>query len=246
MFLHLILNRFGSTAAGMQLHSRRLLEAETGWAHNSSTTNAIYTTVVILLVIGSGLMSGLTLGLLSLDHIEMEVLRRSGTETQKRLATRIMPVISDTHWLLVTLLLCNAGRYQRHRSHLDVKLDFSPCPAGCMEALPIFLDTLVSAGWQAIIIGITAILIFGEIVPQSICARHGLAIGAFLAPMVRGLMWLTAVISWPIARLLDLILGSEKLTLFRRKELRALVDMHGEDEGLGGKLSEDEVTIICG
>ena len=34
--------------------------------------------------------------------------------------------------------------------------------------------------------------------------------------------------------------------LFRRKELKALVDMHGADEGLGGKLSDDEVQIITG
>ena len=27
---------------------------------------------------------------------------------------------------------------------------------------------------------------------------------------------------------------------------QALVDMHGADEGLGGKLSDDEVQIICG
>lgn len=27
---------------------------------------------------------------------------------------------------------------------------------------------------------------------------------------------------------------------------QALVDLHGEDEGLGGKLTEDEVQIICG
>jgi metal transporter CNNM len=33
----------------------------------------------------------------------------------------------------------------------------------------------------AILVSVTAILFFGEIIPQAICARHGLAIGAFLA-----------------------------------------------------------------
>jgi hypothetical protein len=27
---------------------------------------------------------------------------------------------------------------------------------------------------------------------------------------------------------------------------QALVDLHGSDEGLGGRLTEDEVQIICG
>ena len=47
----------------------------------------------------------------------------------------------------------------------------------------------------AILVSITAILIFGEIIPQSICARHGLAIGAFLAWPVRILMWICSPIA---------------------------------------------------
>ena len=58
----------------------------------------------------------------------------------------------------------------------------------------------------AILVSVTAILIFGEIIPQAICARHGLAIGAFLAIPVRGLMMLLSPIAWPIGKLLDFLL----------------------------------------
>ena len=34
--------------------------------------------------------------------------------------------------------------------------------------------------------------------------------------------------------------------MFRRTQLKALVDMHGADEGLGGNLTGDEVKVICG
>lgn len=34
--------------------------------------------------------------------------------------------------------------------------------------------------------------------------------------------------------------------LFRRAQLKALVDAHGLKEGLGGNLSHDEVTVIQG
>lgn len=61
--------------------SRRRLQT---WDENPMSTNISYLIISIFLVLMSGLMSGLTLGLLSLDHVEMEVLRRSGTPTQKR------------------------------------------------------------------------------------------------------------------------------------------------------------------
>lgn len=49
--------------------------------------------------------------------------------------------------------------------------------------------------------------------PNPLC-RHGLAVGAHLAWLVHGLMWLTSPISYPIALLLDWILGEETV-LFR-------------------------------
>ncbi len=54
------------------------------WAENDAVTNWVYLVVIIFLVCGAGMMSGLTLGLLSLDHMEIEVLKRSGTASQKR------------------------------------------------------------------------------------------------------------------------------------------------------------------
>jgi metal transporter CNNM len=111
--------------------------------------NLVYSLVVIFLILMSGMMSGLTLGLMSLDSIELEVLMRTGTRSEKRWAQRVLPVISKPHQLLCTLLLCNAA---------------------CMEALPIFMDKLVDTV-IAIIISTTAILFFGEIVPQAVCSR---------------------------------------------------------------------------
>ncbi len=102
-----------------------------------------------LLVLIAGLMSGLTLGLMSLDHVDMELLKRTGTEREKRLAERITPIISNPHYLLVTLLLINAV---------------------AMEALPLVLDTLADPV-TAVITSVTVVLLFGEIVPQAVCSR---------------------------------------------------------------------------
>ncbi|KAI3889034.1 hypothetical protein MKX03_012467, partial [Papaver bracteatum] len=46
--------------------------------------------------------------------------------------------------------------------------------------------------------------------------------------------------------LLDYLLGNHHVALFRRSELKTLVDMHGNEVGKGGELTHDETTIIAG
>ncbi len=49
----------------------------------------------------------------------------------------------------------------------------------------------------------------GEIIPQAVCSRHGLAVGARSAWFVQILMWTFAVIAYPISKVLDYLLGQE-------------------------------------
>ena len=49
----------------------------------------------------------------------------------------------------------------------------------------------------------------GEIIPQAVCSRHGLAVGARFAWFVQILMWTFAIIAYPISKILDYLLGSE-------------------------------------
>lgn len=169
-------------------------------------------------------MSGLTLGLMSLDLVELEVLQRSGTPVEQKQAAAILPVVKKQHQLLVTLLLCNAI---------------------AMEALPIFLDNIFNTV-VAVILSVTFVLAFGEIIPQALCSRFGLAIGANLVWLVRILMIICFPVAYPVGKLLDLLLGHNDAGLFRRAQLKALVSIHGKEEGKGGELSHDETTIISG
>ncbi|KAK8290637.1 hypothetical protein V6Z12_D06G009300 [Gossypium hirsutum] len=114
-----------------------------------------------------------------------------------------------------------------------------------MLALPIFLDKLVPP-WAAILVSVTLILMFGEILPQAVCTRYGLKVGAAMAPFVRVLLFLFLPISYPISKVLDWMLGKGHAALLRRAELKTFVDFHGNEAGKGGDLTHDETTIIAG
>ncbi|PON80180.1 CBS domain containing protein [Parasponia andersonii] len=183
----------------------------------------VYAGISCSLVLFAGIMSGLTLGLMSLGLVELEILQRSGTPSEKKQAAAILPVVQKQHQLLVTLLLCNAAS---------------------MEALPIYLDKMFNQ-YVAIILSVTFVLFFGEVIPQAICTRYGLAVGANFVWLVRILMIICYPISFPIGKILDWVLGHNE-ALFRRAQLKALVSIHSQEAGKGGELTHDETTIISG
>ena len=122
-------------------------------------------------------------------------------------AAKILPILKKHHLLLVTLLLSNAF---------------------AMEALPIFLDALVPAVW-AIIISVTAVLFFGEVIPQAICTGpNQLTIAENMAPIVKTLMALLFIFCWPISKILDVILGEHDVTRYKNEQLKALVQLHSK------------------
>lgn len=88
-------------------------------------------------------------------------------------------------------------------------------------------------------------MIFGEVIPQSVCVRYGLSIGAYLSPLVLFLMFVFAPIAWPTAKLLDWLLGASHGVFYKKAGLKTLVGLH---KTLGAqpaeRLIDDEVTII--
>ncbi|KAJ6724037.1 ANCIENT CONSERVED DOMAIN PROTEIN-RELATED [Salix koriyanagi] len=174
----------------------------------------LYMVIIVGLVTFAGLMAGLTLGLMSLGLVDLEVLIKSGRPQDRIHAAKILPVVKNQHLLLCTLLIGNSL---------------------AMEALPIFLDKLVPP-WAAILVSVTLILMFGEILPQAVCTRYGLTVGATLAPLVRALLLLFFPISYPISKVLDWMLGKGHAVLLRRAELKTFVNFHGNEAGRGGRL----------
>ncbi|KAJ9084461.1 hypothetical protein DSO57_1024142 [Entomophthora muscae] len=184
---------------------------------------AVKLALIVLLVLLGGLLAGLTLGLMSLDETNLEILIKSGTSQQKSWALRILPIRKNGHLLLVTMMLANTLTNM---------------------SLPVLIDEIFGGGVYAVLISTGLILVFGEIIPQAFCARHGLRIGALFAWPVRVLIWIMFPVAYPFATLLDFLLGENHGFMYRKAELKELVAIHGNDHG--GSLSYDEVTIIRG
>lgn len=162
-----------------------------------------WTKVVIILVClsFSSLFSGLNLGLLSLNKTDLKIISNTGTEMERKYAKAIYPVRIHGNYLLCSILLGNVL---------------------VNSLFTILLDDMTS-GMVAVVGSTLCIVICGEICPQAVCSRHGLAIGAKTIYVTKTVMVLTAPLAWPLSRLLDFILGEEIATTYTRERLKELV-----------------------
>lgn len=177
--------------------------------------------LIAVLVIAGGILAGLTIGLMSLDPTNLSILIKTGDPMQKYYASTIEPIRKQGHLLLVTLLLSNVI---------------------INESLPVLMHSIHLDGFEAILTSTALIVVFGEIIPQALCARYGLRIGALFAPALKILISLLWIISYPIASFLDWILGHSHGLVYKRAEFRELIALHGESHK--GTLTNDEVSIV--
>ena len=174
--------------------------------------------IVIILVLLSGLFSGLTLGLLSLDKNELKRKISLGNKEAKK----VYAVRKRGNLLLTTLLLGNVA---------------------VNSALAIFLGDIAS-GLVAGLSAIGLIVIFGEIIPQATFARYALQVGAKTAWIVKFFIIILFPICWPIAWTLNKALGEEMPTVYSKKELIKIVEEH--EDSKESDVDADEERIIKG
>ncbi|KAG6837589.1 hypothetical protein H0H93_007003 [Arthromyces matolae] len=200
----------------------RVLTKRDGLDHKS-TEFIVFATLIPVLVLLSGVFAGLTLGYMSLDETQLSVLSISGTPKQREYAAKIMPIRKNGHLLLVTLLLAN----------MIVN-----------ETLPVISEPVLGGGVPGVVVSTVLIIIFAEIIPQSICTRHGLYLGAKMAGVMKCLLFTLGIIAWPVAKILELSLGPHHGIIYRRTELKELIALHSDNSPHGGDLKIDTVTII--
>ncbi|KAK0216343.1 DUF21-domain-containing protein [Armillaria fumosa] len=187
-----------------------------------------------VLVLLGGVFAGLTLGLMGLDELHLRVLSASSDDpVEKKNAKKVLALMQKgRHWVLVVLLLGNVI---------------------INESLPIFLDSAIGGGVAAVAISTAAIgplwhYIFSHrvvyrIIPQSLSVRYGLSIGAACTPLVLALMYIFAPVAYPIAKLLDYVLGANEAHTYRKAELKSFLEFHRTGEE---PLRDDEISILSG
>lgn len=206
-------------------------ETESGGARDeSSELRALKMVVVVVLACLSAIFSGLNLGLMCLDENQLVLLinaaeRPDADGEAKRHATwarRILPLRKDGNTLLCTVLLGNVM---------------------VNSYMAILLDELFT-GTAAFIASTFIIVTFGEIIPQSLCYKHGLRIGSLLMPIVRVFWFVLLPVTKPLALLLDWAFGEEIGQVLDRHQLLTLVDYQRKQAP--HLLTEQEAKILHG
>lgn len=198
----------------------QLLESVVNSTKTDSYILAAQWTGIVLLNLFSALFSGLVLGLLSLDITDLEILRKCGTEKERQYAAAIIPMRRHSNLLLCSLVLGNVL---------------------VNSGLQLLLDT-VFPGLIGFISTTICVTIFGEIVPQAVCARHGLAIGARTIWLTWIVIFVTFPISYPLSLVLDCALGEEIAFVYDRERLQEYIRITRNYNNLDAQ----EINIITG
>ncbi|XP_055080121.1 metal transporter CNNM1-like [Periophthalmus magnuspinnatus] len=177
--------------------------------------------VSALLLALSALFSGLNLSLLALDPVELQVLQNSGTSSEQNYARQIESVRRHGNYVLCTLLLGNAV---------------------INAALAVCTCQILGMTWMSTLLCAFAIFFVGEILPQSVASRHGLAIASKTIWVTRLLMVLSFPVSYPISKLLDLVLNQEISNFYTREKLLEMLRVTDPYHDL----VKEELNIIQG
>ncbi|XP_023676382.2 metal transporter CNNM1 [Paramormyrops kingsleyae] len=177
--------------------------------------------ISVLLLALSALFSGLNLSLLALDPVELQVLQNSGTDKEQKYAKKIESVRKHGNYVLCTLLLGNAL--------------INTC-------LAVWMCQILGMTWLSTAICTFVIFFIGEILPHSVASRHGLAIASKTIWVTRLLMVISFPISYPISKLLDIILHQEISNFYTREKLLEMLRVTDPYHDL----VKEELNIIQG
>lgn len=160
--------------------------------------------MIVVLISLSSIFSGLTLGLLSLDATGLEIVMSGDDPIAAAQAKAIYPVRQDGNLLLCTLVLGNV----------------------LVNALLSILMAEYTGGTVGLFSSTILIVVFGEILPQAICSRHGLTIGSTTVTLVKIIVFILYPVAKPLALCLDYALGAELATIYSNAEMTKLLQIH--------------------
>ncbi|CAE7827979.1 Cnnm2 [Symbiodinium sp. CCMP2592] len=181
---------------------------------------------ILVLTFLSQTFTGLNIGLMSLDTAQLQVLidvpnKDETAMDSARYARKILPLRRKGNLLLCTILLGNTA----------------------VNALMAQLLADYAGGFIGFLLTTAIIVILCEIVPQSVCTRHGLFLGAAGSPIIKLAMVLFYPITKPYALVLD-HLFPQRENLLDRSQLQALVEY--QKSAAPGMLVEGQAEMLIG
>ncbi len=177
------------------------------------------------------------MGFVSMDSTYIEILQRSGTSAQKHQAARVKPFVLRHHLTLVRddffWRATQVAWISFHDMYLSTQVTLLLANSAANEALPLITDRLLPP-WAAVVLSVTLVLLFAEILPSSIFTGPSqLRIASNLTP----LMWIVVILFYPvaapIAALLDYCLGHDHGLRFQRHELKEFIKLHAATSAAG-------------
>lgn len=173
--------------------------------------------IIVVLIFMSGLFSGLTLGLFSLNLNELDRKARLGD----KYAAVLHKIRLKSNYLLCSLLLGNVA---------------------VNTTLAIFLGS-VTGGIIAGFLATGLIVLFGEILPQAVFSRHALKLGYYSSWLVRIILFLMYPLAAPLAWVLDKLLGEELNTIWSKHEIKEIIRDHEGSPHSSIDKDEERITI---
>ena len=164
--------------------------------------------IILGLIALSGSFSGLNLGVLGLDVKDLELMMEgpyesAADEKEGRYARKLLPLRRRGNLLLCAILIGNV----------------------LVNSLLSILMADIAGGGVALIASTALITVFGEICPQAICSRHGVKVGAMLSWLLWITIAITFVFSFPIAAILDKVLGEEVGVVMTKSKMKKFFEI---------------------
>lgn len=157
---------------------------------------------ILILIIQSGIFSGLNLALFGLSALRLQAMADTGNEKAKKL----FELRRDSNFLLTTILWGNVST----------------------NVLLALLSDSVMAGMVGFLFSTIVITVCGEIMPQAYFSRHSLRVVSLLAPLLKLYQILLYPVAKPTAWLLDQWLGKESINYMPEEEIMAILHQHIE------------------
>lgn len=171
--------------------------------------------IIVVLSLLSAVFSGLNLGIVGLDPGYLEILTIGPFETKEDerdaiYAKRILPLRKRGNLLICTILLGNVS---------------------VNSILSIIMADLTS-GIAGMLITTAIVLVFGEVIPQAVCSRYALVIGAHTMWILYLFMIMTFPISFPLSAILDKILGEDAGNVFNKNKMKRMFELYEKEKVL--------------